>query len=76
MPALWDIINPDKNNGTIDNPIVVPETVSSMVYVKGKYYLEGDTLYLMNRQGMNDGDEISLTYKPSQLIGHYFEVVV
>lgn len=75
VPALWDIINPDESNGTIDNPIVVPETVSSMIYVKGKYYLEGDTLYLMNRQGMNDGDEISLTYKPSQLVGHYFEVV-
>ena len=76
IPALWDIIAPDNPDlGTIDNPIPVPENFSSMVYVKGKYYLEDGVIYLMNRQGMNDGDEISLTYKPSQLIGQYFEIV-
>ncbi len=46
-----------------------------MVYVKGKYYLEDDKKYLMNRQGMEDGEEISLTFKPSQLIGQYFKLV-
>lgn len=75
IPALWDIINGDTTKGTIDNPIIVPETVSSMVYVKGKYYLEGNTIYLMNRVGMNDGEEIALTFKPSQLVGHYFEKI-
>lgn len=74
IPAIWDIIG-NEEQGTKDNPIVVPDSVSSMVYVKGKYYLEDGTLYLMNREGMSDGEEISLTYKPSQLVGHYFEVV-
>lgn len=36
-----------------------------MEYVKGKYYKEGEVLYLMNRDGMEDGDKVSLTYKPS-----------
>lgn len=76
LPALWDLIAPeDPTLGTIDNPIKIPEPFSSMIYVKGKYYLEGDTLYLMNRDGMEDGEEISLTHKPSELIGQYFEVV-
>lgn len=74
IPAIWDILGAEEQ-GTIDNPVIVPETVSSMIYVKGKYYLEGATLYLMNREGMSDGEEISLTYKPSQLVGQYFEVV-
>ena len=74
IPALWDIIG-DEAAGTIDNPVVVPDEVSSMVYIKGKYFLEGDTLYLMNREGMADGEEVSLTYKPSALVGQYFEVV-
>lgn len=74
IPAIWDIIA-DGQQGTIDEPIIVPDTISSMVYVKGKYYLEGSVLYLMNREGMADGEEISLTFKPSQLVGHYFEIV-
>ncbi len=75
VPALWDIINADPEKGTKDNPIVIPDVMSSMVYVKGKYYLEDGVLYLMNREGMSDGEEISLTFKPSQLIGHYFKKV-
>ena len=74
IPALWDMI-PADNYGTADNPVVIPDEVSSMVYTKGKYYLENGILYLMNREGMNDGEEISLTYKPSQLIGQYFATV-
>lgn len=74
IPALWDIIA-DEQQGTIDDPIIVPNIISSMVYIKGKYYLEDSVLYLMNREGMADGEEISLTFKPSQLVGHYFEVV-
>lgn len=72
IPAIWDIINGEPEKGTKDNPISVPEEVSSMVYVKGKYYSEGGVLYLMNRDGMQDGEEVSLTYKPSQLAGQYF----
>lgn len=75
IPALWDIINGDSEKGTIDNPIIVPEVVSSMEYEYGKYYLEDGVLYLMNREGMKEGDKISLTFKPSQLVGHYFKVV-
>lgn len=74
IPALWDLIHPE-NYGTIDNPVIVPEQVSSMVYIKGKYYQEDTTLYLMNREGMKDGEEISLTFKPSQLVDQYFKVV-
>lgn len=72
IPAIWDIINSEAEKGTKDNPIPVPEPFSSMIYVKGKYYSESGSIYLMNREGMRDGEEISLTFKPSQLVGHYF----
>lgn len=75
IPAIWDIINPDSKKGTIDNPIEIPSNFSSMVYVKGKYYIEDGKKYLMNREGMTDGEEISLSHKPSQLVGHYFKLV-
>ena len=77
VPALWDLIAPedDPTLGTKDNPIIIPEPFSSMVYICGKYYKEDDTLYLMKRDGMEDGEEITLYYKPSALVGHYFEVV-
>lgn len=74
IPAIWDIIAKE-HKGTIDDPIPIPEPFSSMEYIKGKYYIENDVIYLMNRDGMEDGESISLTYKPSQLIGHYFKVV-
>lgn len=74
IPALWDIVG-DDNRGTESNPIIIPEDFSSMEYVKGKYYLEGDVLYIMNREGMDDGETVSLTYKPSALVGQYFEIV-
>lgn len=74
IPAIWDIITKG-HKGTIDDPIPIPEPFSSMEYIKGKYYIENGVIYLMNRPGMEDGESISLTYKPSQLIGHYFKVV-
>lgn len=74
VPALWDIIHP-ADYGTIDNPVIVPNQVSSMVYIKGRYYLDEGILYLMNREGMKDGEEVSLAYRPSQLVGQYFEIV-
>ncbi len=74
VPALWNIIYPE-DYGTMENPVIIPEEVSSMVYVKGRYYKEGETLYFMNRKGMEDGEQISLTYKPSQLVGQYFEII-
>lgn len=80
VPALWDIINGDSKQGTINNPIVVPEVMSSMEYEYGKYYLEGNKVYLCKRGGVPNpesmyGQKVSLTFKPSQLVGHYFELV-
>lgn len=70
-PALWTVIDVE-HTGTLEDPI---PAVASMEYVKGKYYIENGTIYLMNRQGMADGESIVLHYTPSQLVGHYFEVV-
>lgn len=76
VSALWDLVAPeDPTLGTKDNPIKVPEPFSSMEYVKGSYYLEGNDLYLMSREGMKNGDKISLTFKPSSLVGQYFTKV-
>ena len=75
LPALWDAINDDESKGTLENPIPVQDPFSSMTYVKGKYYIEDGKIYLMSRDGMEDGEEISLTYKPSQLVGHYFTLI-
>lgn len=80
LPALWDIINGDETKGTLENPIPIPEPFSSMVYTYGLYYLENNILYQCERGGVPDpesmyGEEISLTFKPSQLVGHYFKVI-
>lgn len=72
--SLWTAIN-EEHAGTIDDPIPVPEILTSFEYEWGKYYKEGDTLYLCNRQGGKPGDKYELSYKPSQLVGHYFEIV-
>ena len=70
-PALWTVIDVT-HAGTIDDPI---PAVAGMEYIKGKYYIEGSTIYLMNRQGMEDGESITLQFLPSALVGQYFEVV-
>lgn len=72
--SLWDLVGAE-DAGTKENPVIIPDNFSMMEYVKGKYYKEGDTVYLMNRQGMADGETVSLAYKPSALVGQYFEVV-
>ena len=72
---MWNLVNGDETKGTLENPIEIPEPFSSMVYAKGKYYEENNDIYLMNRAGMRDSEEISLTYKPSQLVNHYFQLV-
>ena len=73
-PALWTLIDVT-HAGTIDDPIPVPSEVSSFEYAWGKYYIEGETIYLCNREGGQEGDTYTLNFKPSELIGHYFEVV-
>ena len=70
-PAMWTVID-EEHTGTIDDPI---PAVVNMEYTKGLYYIEDGIIYLMNRQGMADGEKITLAYLPSQLVGHYFEVV-
>lgn len=71
VPAMWTVIDVE-HAGTIDDPI---PAVSGMEYVKGKYYSEDGTIYLMNREGMVDGETIVLHFLPSQLVGQYFAVV-
>lgn len=69
--AIWTAIDTE-HTGTLDDPI---PAAAGMEYVKGKYYIEGTQVYLMNRQGMEDGEKITLQYLPSQLVGQYFEKV-
>lgn len=67
-PALWTVIDVE-HAGTLEDPIPAS---SGMEYTKGLYYVENGVIYLMNRQGMNDGETIVLHYLPSQLVGQYF----
>ncbi len=52
-------------DGTIENPIMA---VEGMQYEEGKYYAEGDKIYLCTRSEL-------LHHLPSALVGHYFEEV-
>lgn len=70
-PSLWVVIDVE-HAGTLEDPI---PAVASMEYVKGKYYIEDNVIYLMNRKGMAEGESIVLHFTPSQLVGQYFEVV-
>lgn len=70
-PSLYTVIDVE-HAGTIDDPI---PAVAGMEYTKGLYYTEDGTVYLMSRAGMTDGETVVLAYLPSQLVGHYFELV-
>lgn len=70
-PALWAVIDVT-HAGTIEDPIPASR---GMEYVKGLYYIENNVIYLMNRQGMQDGESVVLQYLPSELVGQYFEIV-
>lgn len=74
-PTLWTEIV-EGHAGTQEDPIPVPDSVttSGFEYEYGKYYSEGDTVYLMDRQGMDEGDKVTLYFPPSALIGQYFSV--
>lgn len=75
-PSIWVAVETGEHAGTQEDPIPVPETVTTagFEYEKGKYYSEGGTVYLMDRQGMDAGDKITLYFAPSALIGQYFSV--
>lgn len=72
--SIYTAIN-ETNAGTQDDPIPVPDTVTQagFEYVRGKYYLEGDTVYLMIWPGIQEGETLTLYFPPSKLEG-YFEV--
>ena len=70
-PALWTVIDVT-HAGTIDDPI---PAVAGMEYVYGKYYIEGETVYICKRIGEAEGGTIVLQFLPSALVGQYFEVV-
>ena len=76
-PSLWTAVETGEHAGTQEDPIPVPETVTTagMEYECGKYYSEGGTVYLMDRQGMDEGDKVTLYFPPSALIGQYFELI-
>ncbi len=69
-PALWTAIDVT-HAGTIDDPI---PAVAGMEYVYGKYYIEGETVYICKRIGEAEGGTIVLQFLPSQLVGQYFEI--
>ena len=64
--SLFTVIDVE-HAGTMEDPI--PATVN-MEYFKGKYYIEDGTLYRCTRDSGT-----ALQYLPSQLVGHYFEIV-
>lgn len=72
-PAIWSGIDVT-HAGTIEDPI--PASAGGMDYIYGKYYMEDGTIYLCTRTGATEGEIISLDHTPSQLVGHYFEIVV
>ena len=64
--------------GTQEDPIPAK---ANMEYEYGKYYSEGDAIYICKRGGVEDpesmyGQKVTLQYLPSTLIGQYFEQVV
>ena len=65
-PALYTVIDVE-HEGTLEDPI---PAVINMEYFEGKYYSEGENIYLCIRDS-----GIPLADLPSQLVGQYFELV-
>lgn len=64
--------------GTQEDPIPAK---ANMEYEYGKYYSEGDAIYICKRGGVKDpesmyGQKVTLQYLPSNLIGQYFEQAI
>lgn len=77
-PTIWTEIV-EGHAGTLDDPIPVPDsvTISGFDYVYGKYYVEGSTVYLCQRQNVENpeamyGKTEKLYFAPSALVGQYF----
>lgn len=75
-PSLWTAVETGEHAGTKEDPIPVPDTVQTagMEYERGKYYSDSGKTYLMDRQGMNDGEKVTLYFPPSELTGQYFSL--
>ena len=76
-PTLFEQLDAEKHAGTQEDPIPVPDSVttSGFTYIYGKYYSEGEDIYLCQRGNSPEelyGQEIKLNYFPSALIGNYF----
>ena len=77
-PTLWVQIV-EGHAGTLEDPIPIPDSVttSGFEYIYGKYYSEGSTVYLCQRQGVDNPEEMygqveKLYFMPSTLVGQYF----
>lgn len=68
IPSLWTVIDAS-HQGTIEDPIPASR---GMEYEYGKYYSEGESIYLCERTGEALGGKIVLQYLPSELVGQYF----
>ena len=78
-PTLFEELDKDEHEGTLEDPIPVPESVttSGFTYIYGKYYSWQDVIYLCKRGGIANpeelyGQEVKLNYAPDALIGQYF----
>ena len=64
--------------GTQEDPIPAK---ANMEYEYGKYYSEGDAIYICKRGGVANpeemyGQKVTLQYLPSDLVGQYFEQII
>ena len=79
--ALYVALEDSSHAGTIDDPIPLPDNVTSsgFEYEYGKYYSENGNIYLCKRGGIDNpesmyGQKEILYYYPSALVGSYFEL--
>lgn len=82
-PTLFEQLDKDEHAGTFEDPIPVPDSVSTsgFTYIYGKYYSEANQKYLFKRGGIPDeqaeamyGQSETLYFPPSALVGSYTEV--
>lgn len=63
-----DDVVENKEEGTLENPIVVTDASQGISYELDKYYKEGEVVYKCTRAE-------TLYFLPSALVGNYFEIV-